>query len=92
MATAKEPGGFYYTAAGVAVDAEGKEIKGAPKPEPDTPPEKQPGAIGSVNTPEERMANAIASALKPAAVARPAPPAPRSRGGKSGGRKPAKAK
>lgn len=62
MATAKREGGLYYTEKGVAVDAEGREIKGAPKPSPDTPPEKQPGAIAT--TPEERMGLAIANALR----------------------------
>lgn len=48
MAKAQRDGGFYYTDKGVAVDAEGKKIEGAPKPAPDTDPSKQPGATGAL--------------------------------------------
>lgn len=61
MATAKRPGGLYYVN-GKAVDSEGNEVKGAPKQAPDTPPDQQPGANG-VQTPEEKLANALAVAL-----------------------------
>lgn len=44
MAKAKREGGLYYTAQGVAVDAEGKKVEDAPKLAPDTDPSKQPGA------------------------------------------------
>lgn len=71
MSTAKRPGGLYYTAQGKAVDAEGVEIKDAPRPTPDTPPDKQPGAAGAA-TPEERMGRAIADALSGKTPAKPA--------------------
>jgi hypothetical protein len=51
---------------GVAVDSEGREVEGAPKPTPDTDPSQQPHALAQLNT-EERsaqiMATAFASAL-----------------------------
>lgn len=42
MATAKRPGGLYYTADGTAVDSFGRKIEGAPKRPADTKPEDQP--------------------------------------------------
>lgn len=62
MATAPREGGLYYVN-GVAVDANGKEIEGAPKQPKDTDPSQQPGAIG-VQSPEEKLAAALATALK----------------------------
>lgn len=63
MAEAKQAGGFYYVN-GVAVDAEGKEIEGAPKQDADTPPEKQPGAPGAPSAdPFQRLADTITTAL-----------------------------
>ncbi len=70
MGIAKQQGGLYYVG-DVAVDANGVEIKDAPLREKDTPPEKQPGAIGSAVTPEDRMATAIANALHPVTAAKP---------------------
>lgn len=68
MATAKRPGGLYYTAQGIAVDANGEAVKGAPKKTPDTDPSKQPGAPGAL-TSEERIGVAIAQAItNPAGV------------------------
>lgn len=65
MATAKQDGGLYYDAVKKQmVDAEGKEVKGAEKPEKDTLPEAQPGAAGNA-TPEQRLASAIAEAINP---------------------------
>jgi hypothetical protein len=63
MAKAQREGGLYYTDKGVAVDAEGKKIEGAPKQAPDTDPSKQPGAVGAL-TSEERLGVAIATAMK----------------------------
>lgn len=61
MATAQREGGFYYTDRGIAVDAEGKHIAGAPKPSPDTDPSKQPGAQGAVAAdPMARLADLLA--------------------------------
>lgn len=62
MATAKRPGGLYYTATGAAVDANGDAIKGAPKQAKDTDPSQQPGAVGA-QTAEERLATAVARAV-----------------------------
>lgn len=60
MATAQREGGFYYTDRGVAVDANGQPIKGAPKPSPDTDPSKQPGAQGAVAAdPMARLADLL---------------------------------
>lgn len=63
MATAQREGGYYRTDKGKAVDAEGKEIEGAPKPTPDTDPSNQPGAQGALSS-EERLGVAIAAAIK----------------------------
>ena len=64
MATAKMVDGVAVVAYvnGVAVDANGKPVQGAPKPPKDTDPSAQPGALGAA-TPEERMGRAIADAL-----------------------------
>ena len=43
------------------VDSEGREVKGAPKRQPDTKPEDQPTNV--LLSPEEKMANAFALAL-----------------------------
>jgi len=45
-----------------AIDSNGEEIPGAPKPPKDTDPSEQPGALGAP-TPEERMGRAIAMAI-----------------------------
>lgn len=45
-----------------AIDSNGEEIPGAPKPKKDTDPSEQPGALGAP-TPEERMGRAIATAI-----------------------------
>jgi hypothetical protein len=65
MADAKKHDGqtLYYRADGVAVNADGQVIEGAPKRRKDTPPENQPGALGA-STPEERLAIAVARAVK----------------------------
>lgn len=64
MAVSKESGGLYFDPARkVMVDSEGKEVKGADKPEKDTPPDQQPGAMGAL-TPEQNLAKAIADAMK----------------------------
>lgn len=62
MAQAKKEGGLYYIG-DKAVDADGQEVKGAPKKPKNTDPSKQPGALGAP-TPEEKMGIAIAQALK----------------------------
>lgn len=62
MATATRPGGLYYVR-GVAVDANGEQIKGAPKQAPDTPRENQSSAIPTGN-PMEQLAQAITTAIK----------------------------
>lgn len=62
MAKALREGGLYYTEKGKAVDAEGNEVKDAPKQPKNTDPSKQPGALGAA-TPEERMGVAIAQAI-----------------------------
>lgn len=63
MATSREPGGLYFDPVRKEmVDASGVVVKGADMPEKDTPPEKQPGALGAL-TPAQEMANAFASAL-----------------------------
>lgn len=68
MATAKREGGLYYKPIGttgkyVAVDAEGETIKDAPKRPADTDPSRQPAA-GGMLSPEERVAVAVAKAMK----------------------------
>lgn len=63
MAKAKAPGGLYYNAQGVAVDANNDVIEGAPKRPEDTPAELQPGGQ-AVQTPEDRLALALAKAIK----------------------------
>ena len=65
MATAKMHDGRAIVAyvGDKAIDSQGDEIKGAPKPPKDTDPSEQPGALGAP-TPEERMGIAIATALK----------------------------
>lgn len=65
MATAKMHKGQAIVAyvGDKAVDSNGAEIEGAPKPPKDTDPSEQPGALGA-STPEERMGIAIATALK----------------------------
>lgn len=70
MATAKVIDGRAIVAyvGDVAVDSDGKPIEGAPKRPKDTDPSKQPGALGAP-TPEERMGQAIATALTTAAKA-----------------------
>ena len=69
MATAKMHDGRAIVAyvGDKAIDSQGDEIKGAPKPPKDTDPSEQPGALGAP-TPEERMGIAIATALKGGAV------------------------
>lgn len=64
MATAKVHNGVAIVAyvGDKAVDSEGREIKGAPKPPKDTDPSEQPGN-NLVSTPEERMGLAIARAM-----------------------------
>lgn len=66
MATAKQEGGLYYVN-GVAVDAEGKKVEGAPKQAPDTDPSQQPGglvATGQVSAdPIQRLADILAPAI-----------------------------
>lgn len=52
-----------YNADDEAIDSEGRVIKGAPKRSKDTPPNQQPGALGA-QTPEERIAVAVARAVK----------------------------
>jgi len=72
MATAKQPGGFYYMG-DQAVDADGKKIEGAGKPEKDTPPEQQPhGTPASPGTMTMRLDDASIAALR----GEPAPKAP----------------
>lgn len=66
MATAKLHDGqaiVAYNAKGEAIDSDGAVIKGAPRPPKDTPPDQQPGALGAA-TPEERIAVAVARAMK----------------------------
>lgn len=72
MAEALRAGGLYYVE-GRAVDSEGNEVKDAPKMEKDTLPSEQPGAEGMV-TPEQRLAAAIADAIKPKASVKAAEP------------------
>lgn len=62
MGEALREGGLYYVR-GVAVDAEGKKVEGAPKKPKDTPANQQPGA-GGVLTPEERQAILLSKAIK----------------------------
>lgn len=72
MAVSKEPGGLYFDSTRkVMVNSEGVEVKGADKPDADTPADKQPGAMGAL-TPEQTLANAIAAAMKGPAKAVPA--------------------
>jgi len=56
---------------GKAVDSNGVEIEGAPKPSKDTDPSLQPHALAALNT-EERsaaiLANAFTTAMKGGAV------------------------
>jgi hypothetical protein len=60
MAEAKKPGGLYYIGE-TAVDANGVAVEGAPKRGKDTPPEKQPGAIGNPSSdPIARLADLLA--------------------------------
>lgn len=73
MATAQREGGLYYVG-GKAVDAEGKEIPGAPKEQKDTPPDQQPGGSGAVApVTAQDLVNALANAARGAAA--PAKPA-----------------
>lgn len=65
MATAKQEGGLYYDSVrDTMVNAEGKEVKGAAKPAKDTPRDEQPAGLTGASTPEERLATAIATALR----------------------------
>jgi hypothetical protein len=63
-----QAGGFYYLG-NTAVDADGNAIEGAPARQKDTDPSMQPGASG-VQTAEERIAVALAAALKGTGVAK----------------------
>lgn len=64
MATAKMHNGVAIVAYvnGKAVDSEGREIEGAPKPPKDTDPSEQPGVMGALSQ-EERLAVAVAKAV-----------------------------
>jgi len=78
MATAKMHDGRAIVAyvGDKAVDSNGDEIEGAPKPPKDTDPSEQPGALGAP-TPEERMGRAIAMAIiDPKGVKNASTPAP----------------
>ncbi|HEV8448576.1 MAG TPA: hypothetical protein VGQ44_17220 [Gemmatimonadaceae bacterium] len=70
MAEALRPGGLYYIG-DTAVDANGVEIKDAPKKDKDTDPSEQPGAVGGPSVdPMERLADILqgrTAAKKPAA-------------------------
>lgn len=70
MAKAKQAGGLYYVA-GVAVDANGDAVDGAPKRAKDTPTEHQPGSINSIISPEDRSSLSIANALLMASGKKP---------------------
>jgi hypothetical protein len=62
MGQAQREGGLYYVR-GIAVDAEGQKIEGAPKQPKDTPSSAQPGAAGAL-TAEERQAILLSKAIK----------------------------
>lgn len=78
MATAQREGGFYRTDKGVAVDAEGKKIDGAPKPTPDTDPSKQPGGTGAPATGPVTTMRLDDESLR--ALGGKVPPAPKAQG------------
>jgi hypothetical protein len=68
MAQAKQEGGLYYKPIGttgkyVAVDANDQVVEGAPKRPANTDPSQQPAAGGLLSS-EERVAVAVAKAMK----------------------------
>lgn len=66
MAESKRAGGLYYREDGTAVDAEGKEIKNAPKRAPDTVRTEPIGAPGGGMNATElavAVAGAVAAAM-----------------------------